>query len=33
MYNNNKIKLFDIVVTLKYGQGNWEWYEQGKLKK
>ena len=29
--NNFRLKLFDITVTLKYGQGNWKWYEQVKL--
>ena len=26
-------KLFDIAVTLKYGQGHWKWYRQVKVKK
>ena len=28
---NFQIKLFDIAVTLKYGQGHQKWYEQVKL--
>ena len=30
---NFQFKLFDIAVTLKYGQGQQEWHEQGKLNK
>ena len=26
-----QLKLFDIAMTSKYGQGHWKWYEQVKL--
>ena len=26
-----QLKLYDITVTLKYGQGHWKWYEQATL--
>ena len=26
-----QLKLFGIAVTLKYGQGQWNWYKQAKL--
>ena len=28
---NFKLKLFDIAVTLKYGEDHWKWYAQVKL--